>query len=120
MLQRDRYREVSEMDYHQPGRGFSAGQEGQEKTESVSDVRGLENFLKFGAPNTPKGTKGMRFQEFRNSMIRKSVQNFLPFVPLRGFWAFRARRIVTFPCGGGIGKVTILYAPNTPTFQGVI
>lgn len=120
MLQRDRYREVSEMDYHRPGRGFSAGQERQEKTECVSDVRGLKNFLKFGALNTPKGTKGMRFQEFLNSVFRKSFQNFVPFVPERWFGAYRAYRIVIFPCGGGIVKVTKLRALNTPLIPGVI
>ena len=99
MLRKGHYRQVFEM-----------GQEGQEKTESVSDVRGLKNFLKFGAPNTPKGTRGRRFQEVLIVMFQKSVQNFVPFVPVRGFWAYRAYRIVTFPCGGGIVKVTILYA----------
>jgi hypothetical protein len=99
---------------------FSVGQEGQEKPESVSSMMSLGNFPNSRALYAPKGTKGMNFREFHNFMIRKSVQNFLPFVPLRGFWAFRAYRIVTFPCGGGIGKVTILYAPNAPTFLGVI
>ncbi len=97
MLQRDRYREVFEMLKEVIMAWFSAGQVGQEKTESVSDVRGLKNFLKFGALYAPKGTKGMNFRESHNFMIRKSVQNFLPFVPLRGVGAFRARRIVTFP-----------------------
>ena len=109
MLRKGHYRQVFEM-----------GQEGQEKPESVSSMISLGNFPNSRALYAPKGTKGRNFQESHNFMIRKSVQNFLPFVPLRGVGAFRARRIVTFPCGGGIGKVTILYAPNAPTFQGVI
>ena len=120
MLQRDQYREVSEMDYHRPGRGFSAGQEGQEKTESVSDVRGLKNFLKFGALYTPKGTKGMNFQEFHNFQSWNLFRNFVPFVPYMPQRAFGAYRIVTFSIPPPHGKVTILYAPNTPLVPGAI
>jgi hypothetical protein len=109
MLRKGHYRQVFEM-----------GQEGQEKPESVSGVVCLGNFPDFHASYTPKGTKGMRFQEFLNSVFRKSFQNFVPFVPVRGFWAYRAYRIVTFPCGGGIVKVTILRALNTPLVPGVI
>jgi hypothetical protein len=96
------------------------GQEGQEKPESVSSIIGLGNFPYSRALYAPKGTKGRNFQEFLNFMIRKSVQNFVPFVPVRGFWAYRAYRIITFPYGGGIEKDTILYAPNAPLVPGVI
>ena len=109
MLRKGHYRQVFEM-----------GQEGQEKPESVSSMIGLGNFLKFGALNTPKGTRGRKFQEFLNSVFRKSFQNFVPFVPVRGFWAYRAYRIVIFPCGGGIVKVTKLNALNAPLVPGVI
>ena len=104
MLRKGHYRQVFEM-----------GQEGQEKTESVSGMESPKNFPEFHTPNAPKGTKGRKLQEVYNFMIRKSFQNFVPFVPLRGFWAFRAYRIVTFPCGGGIVKVTKLNTPNTLT-----
>lgn len=109
MLRKGHYRQVFEM-----------GQEGQEKSGSVSSMISLGNFPNSRALYAPKGTKGMNFREFHNFMIRKSVQNFLPFVPVRGFWAYRAYRIVIFPCGGGIRKVTKLYALNTPLVPEVI
>lgn len=107
MLRKGHYRQVFEM-----------GQEGQEKPESVSDVRGLKNFLKFGALNTPKGTKGMNFQEFHNIQSWNLSRNFVPFVPVRGFWAYRAYRIVTFPCGGGYSKSYDPTCPKYPTRTG--
>jgi hypothetical protein len=62
----------------------------------------------------------MKFQEFHNIRSWNLSRNFVPFVPYMPQKAFGAYRIVTFPCGGGIGKVTILYAPNTPLVPGVI
>lgn len=109
MLRKGHYRQVFEM-----------GQVGQEKPESVSGIVSLENFLGFPTLNTPKGTKGMNFQEFHNIQSWNLSQNFVPFVPYMPQKAFGAYRIVTFPCGGGIGKVTILYAPNTPLVPGGI
>ena len=120
ILRMERYREVFEMLKEEIMAWFSAGQEGQEKSGSVSSMISLGNFPYSRALYAPKGTKGMNFQEFLNFMIRKSVQNFLPFVPFVPQGAFRAYRIVTFPCGGGIGKVTIVNAPNTPLVPGVI
>ncbi len=113
----ERYREVFEMLKEDIMVWFSTGHEGQEKSGSISDIVGLENFPSFPTLNTPKGTKGRNFREFRNIRSRNLFRNFVPFVP-QG--AFRAYRIVTFPCGGGIGKVTILYTPNTPLVPGGI
>ena len=116
----ERYREVFEMLKEEIMAWFSAGQEGQEKPESVSGIVSLENFPDSRALNTPKGTKGMNFQEFRNFQSWNLSRNFVPFVPFMPQGAFRAYRIVTFPCGGGIGKVTIVNTPNTPIHLGVI
>ena len=113
----ERYREVFEMLKEEIMAWYSAGQEGQVKSGSVSSMISLENFPDSRALNTPKGTKGMDFQEFRNILSWNLFQNFVPFVP-QG--AFRAYRIVTFPYGGGIGKVTIVNTPNTPNPPGVI
>lgn len=120
MLRKDHYRQVFEMLEEVIMAWFSAGQEGQEKPESVSGIMSLENFPDSRALNTPKGTKGRKFQEFRNIQSWNLSRNFVPFVPYMPQKAFGAYRIVTFPCGGGIGKVTILYAPNTPLTPGVI
>ena len=100
MLRKGHYRQVFEMLKEEIMAWFSAGQEGQEKSGSVTSMLSLGNFPDSRALYTPKGTKGMNFQEFLNFMIRKSVQNFLPFVPFVPQGAFRAYRIVTFPCGG--------------------
>jgi len=97
-----------------------SGQEGQEKSGSVSSMISLENFPNSRALYTPKGTKGMNFQEFHNIRSWNLSRNFVPFVPYMPQKAFRAYRIVTFPYGGGIGKVTILYTPNTPLVPGGI
>ena len=99
---------------------FSAGQEGQEKSGSVTSMLSLENFPDSRALNTPKGTKGMNFQEFRNIRSWNLSRNYVPGVPDMPQQAFGAFSIVLFPCGGGIGKVTILYTPNTPIPPGVI
>ena len=120
MLRKDHHRQVFEMLKEVIMAWFSPGQEGQEKTESISDVRGLKNFLKFGALNTPKGTKGMNFQEFHNIRSWNLSRNFVPFVPYMPQKAFGVFSTVIFPCGGGIGKVTILNTPNTPIHPGVI
>ncbi len=109
MLRKGHYRQVFEM-----------GQVGQEKPESVSSMIGLGNFPIFPTLYTPKGTKGMNFQEFHNIQSWNLSWNFVPFVPYMPQKAFGAYRIVTFPCGGGIGKVTILYAPNAPLVPGGI
>ena len=101
-------------------RAFEMGQEGQEKPESVSSMISLGNFPDSRALYAPKGTKGMNFQEFRNIQSWNLSRNFVPFVPYMPQKAFGAYKIVTFPCGGGIGKVTILYAPNAPLTPGVI
>jgi len=116
----ERYREVFEMLKEEIMAWFSAGQEGQEKSGSVTSMISLGNFPDSRALYTPKGTKGMNFQEFRNIRSRNLFRNFVPFVPFVPQGAFRAYRIVTFPCGGGIGKVTIVNAPNTPIHPGVI
>jgi len=120
MLRKGHYRQVFEMLKEEIMAWFSAGQEGQEKPESVSGIVSLENFLSFPTLNTPKGTKGRKFQEFPNIQSWNLSRNFMPFVPYIPQKAFGAYRIVTFPCGGGIGKVTILYAPNAPLTPGVI
>ncbi len=109
MLRKGHYRQVFEM-----------GQEGQEKSGSVTSMISLGNFPNSRALYTPKGTKGMDFQEFRNFQSWNLSRNFVPFVPFVPQEAFRAYRIVTFPYGGGIGKVTILYTPNTPLVPGGI
>ena len=116
----ERYREVFEMLKEEIMAWFSAGQEGQEKSGSVTNMLSLGNFPDSRALYAPKGTKGMNFQEFRNFQSWNLSRNFVPFVPYMPQRAFGAYRIVTFPCGGGIGKVTILYAPNTPLVPGVI
>ena len=109
MLRKERYRQVFEM-----------GQEGQEKPESVSGIVSLGNFPDSRALNTPKGMKGRKFQEFRNILSWNLSRNFVPFVPYMPQKAFGAFSIVIFPCGGGIGKVTILNTPNAPIPPGVI
>ena len=116
----ERYREVFEMLKEEIMAWFSAGQEGQEKSGSVSSMISLGNFPDSRALNTPKGTKGRKFQEFHNIRSWNLSRNFVPFVPFVPQKAFRAFRIVTFPYGGGIGKVTILYTPNTPLVPGGI
>ena len=109
MLRKGHYRQVFEM-----------GQVGQEKPESVSSMVGLGNSPDSRAINTPKGAKGRKFQEFRNIQSWSLSRNFVPFVPYMPQKAFGAFSIVIFPCGGGIGKVTILNTPNTPIHPGVI
>ena len=99
---------------------FSAGQEGEGKSGRVSSMIGLGNFPDSRALYAPKGTKGVNFQEFHNFQSWNLFRNFVPFVPYMPQGAFRAYRIVTFPCGGGIGKVTIVNTPNTPIHPGVI
>ena len=116
----ERYREVFEMLKEEIMAWFSAGYEGQEKSGSVSSMIGLGNFPNSRTLYTLKGTKGMNFQEFRNILSLNLSRNFVPFVPFVPQGAFRAYRIVTFPCGGGIGKVTIVNTPNTPIHPGVI
>ena len=116
----ERYREVFEMLKEEIMAWFSAGQEGQEKSGSVSSMIGQGNFPDSRALYTPKGTKGRNFQEFHNIRSWNLSRNFVPFVPFVPQGAFRAYRIVTFPCGGGIGKVTIVNTPNTPNPPGVI
>lgn len=109
MLRKGHYRQVFEM-----------GQEGQEKPESVSSMISLRNFPNSRALYAPKGTKGMNFREFHNFMIRKSVQNFLPFVPLRVGWGIQGTKDRNFPMKEDIAKVTKLNALNTPLVPGVI
>ena len=113
----ERYREVFEMLKEEIMAWFSAGYEGQEKSGSVTSMLSLGNFPDSRALNTPKGTKGRKFQEFRNIQSWNLFRILVPFVP-QG--AHRARRIVTFPYGGGIGKVTIVNTPNTPNPPRVI
>ena len=120
ILRLERYREVFEMLKEEIMAWFSAGQEGQVKSGSVTSMISLGNFPDSRALYAPKGTKGMDFQEFRNFQswnLSRILVPFVPFVPQR---AFRAYRIVTFPYGGGIRKVTIVNAPNTPIPPGVI
>ena len=116
----ERYREVFEMLKEEIMAWFSAGQEGQEKSGSVSSMIGLGNFPDSRALYAPKGTRGINFQEFHNIQRLNLFRNFVPFVPFVPQEAFRAYRIVTFPYGGGIGKVTILNTPNAPFTPGVI
>ena len=99
---------------------FSAGQEGQEKPESVSGIVSLENFPDSRALNTPKGTKGMGFQEFRNIRSWNLSRNFVPFVPYIPQKAFRAFTIVTFCTNSLVGKLRS-YMPYMPqSLPGVI
>ena len=109
MLRKGHYRQVFEM-----------GQEGQEKPESVSSMVGLGNFPNSRALYAPKGTKGMNFQESHNIQSWNLFRNFVPFVPYMPQRAFGAYRIVTFPYGKIVQKVTIVNAPNTPLVPGVI
>ena len=109
MLRKGHYRQVFEM-----------GQEGQEKTESVSGVACLGNFPDFHAPYAPKGTKGRKLQEVPIVMFQKSVQNFVPFVPLRVGWGIQGTKDRNFPMKEDIVKVTKLNALNTPLVPGVI
>ena len=120
MLRKGHYRQGFEMLKEEIMAWFSAGQEGQEKSGSVSSMIGLGNFPDSRALYAPKGTKGMDFQEFRNIRSWNLFRNFVPFVPFVPQRVFRAYRIVTFPCGGGIGKVTIVNTPNTPLVPGGI
>jgi hypothetical protein len=120
MLQRDRYREVFEMLKEVIMAWFSAGQEGQEKSGSVYSMISLGNFPYSHTPNAPKGTKGMNFQESHNFQSWNLSRNFVPFVPHMPQKAFGAYRIITFPYGKIVQKVTILNAPNTPIPPGVI
>lgn len=120
MLRKDLYRQVFEMLKEEIMAWFSAGQEGQEKPESVSGIVSLENFPDSRALNTPKGTKGRKFQEFRNIQSWNLSRNFVPFVPYMPQKAFGVYRIVTFPYGKIVQKVTILNAPNAPLTPGVI
>ena len=99
MLRKGHHRQVFEM-----------GQEGQEKPESVSSMIGLGNFPIFPTLYTPKGTKGMNFQEFHNIQSWNLSRNFVPFVPYIPQKAFGAYRIVTFSIPPPHGKVMILYA----------
>ena len=116
----ERYREVFEMLKEEIMAWFSAGQEGQEKSGSVTSMISLGNFPDSRALYAPKGTKGMNFQEFHNIQRWNLFRILVPFVPYMPQEAFRAYRIVTFPCGGGIGKVTIVNTPNTPLVPGGI
>ena len=109
MLRKDHYRQVFEM-----------GQEGQEKSGSVYSMISLGNFPEFHTPNAPKGTKGRKLQEVYNFMIRKSVQNFVPFVPLRVGWGIQGTKDRNFPMKEDIVKVTKLNALNAPLVPGVI
>ena len=120
MLRKGHYRQVFEMLKEEIMAWFSAGQDGQEKPGSVSGIASLGNFPDFHALNTPKGMKGRKFQEFHNIQSWNLSRNFVPFVPYMPQKAFGAFSIVIFPCGGGIGKVTILNTPNTPIHPGVI
>lgn len=120
MLRKGHYRQVFEMLKEEIMAWFSAGQEGQEKPGSVTSMISLGNFPDSRALYAPKGTKGRKFQEFRNILCWNLSRNFVPFVPYIPQKAFGAYRIVIFPCGGGIGKVTILNTPNTPIHPGVI
>ena len=109
MLLKGHYRQVFEM-----------GQEGQEKTESVSGVMCLGNFPDFHAPYTPKGTKGRKFQEVLIVMFQKSVQNFVPFVPLRVGWGIQGTKDRNFPMKKNIVKSLPARALKTPLVPGVI
>ena len=81
MLRKDLYRQVFEMLKEEIMAWFLAGQEGQEKPESVSSMIGLGNFLGFPTLNTPKGTKGGKVREFHNIQSWNLSRNFVPFVP---------------------------------------
>ena len=120
MLRKGHYRQVFEMLKEEIMAWFSAGQEGQEKSGSVSSMIGLGNFPDSRALYAPKGTKGRKFREFRNILSWNLSRNIVPFVPYMPQKAFGVFSTVIFPCGGGIGKVTILNTPNTPIHPGVI
>lgn len=120
MLRKGHYRQVFEMLKEEIMAWFSAGQVGQEKSGSVTSMISQGNFPDSRALYAPKGTKGMDFQEFRNIRSWNLSRNFVPFVPYMPQKAFGAFSIVIFPCGGGIGKVTIVNTPNTPIPPGVI
>src|SRR5690554_6068464 len=109
MLRKGHYRQVFEM-----------GQEGLEKPESVSGIMSLENFLGFPTLNTPKGTKGRKFQEFHNIQSWNLSRNFVPFVPLRVGWGIQGTKDRNFPMKEDIVKVTKLNALYTPLVPGVI
>ena len=116
----ERYREVFEMLKEEIMAWYSAGQEGQVKSGSVTSMLSLGNFPDFHALYAPKGTKGMNFQEFHNIQSWNLSQNFVPFVPYMPQKAFGAYRIVTFPYRKIVQKVTIVNAPNAPIPPGVI
>lgn len=99
---------------------FSVGQVGQEKSISVTSMISLGNFPDSRALYTPKGTKGMNFQEFHNIQSWNFFRILVPFVPLRVGWGIQGTKDRNFPMWGGIGKVTILNALNTPLVPGVI
>jgi len=120
MLRKGHYRQVFEMLKEEIMAWFSAGHEGQEKSGSVSSMISLGNFPDSRALYAPKGTKGRKFQEFCNIQSWCLSRNFVPFVPYIPQKAFGVFSTVIFPCGGGIGKVTILYAPNAPLTPGGI
>lgn len=109
MLRKGHYRQVFEM-----------GQEGQEKPESVSGVVSLGNFPDFHAPYTPKGTKGMNFQEFHNIQSWNLSRNFVPFVPLRVGWGIWGRKDRNFPMKENIEKSLPARALKTPLVPEVI
>jgi len=120
MLRKGHYRQVFEMLKEEIMAWFSAGQEGQEKSGSVTSMISLGNFPDSRALYAPKGTKGMNFQEFHNIQSWNLFRILVPFVPYIPQKAFGVFSTVIFPCGGGIGKVTILYAPNAPLTPGGI
>jgi len=120
MLQRDRYREVFEMLKEVIMAWFSAGQEGQEKSGSVSSMISLGNFPYSRALYAPKGTKGRKFQEILIVMFQKSVQNFVPFVPVREVWGIWGRKDRNFPMKKNIEKSLPARALKTPLVPGVI
>ena len=109
MLLKGHYRQVFEM-----------GHEGQEKPESVSGATSPRNFPDFHALNTPKGTKGRKFQEFPTMVFQKNVRNFVPFMPVIVVWGIWGTKDRNFPMWGGTVKVTILNALNAPPVQGAI
>ncbi len=99
---------------------FSPGQEGQEKSGSISSMISLGNFPNSRALYAPKDTKGRKLQEVLIVMSQKNVQNFVPFVPLREVWGIWGTKDRNFPMWGGIVKVTKLNTLNTPLVPGVI
>jgi len=82
MLRRGHCRQVFEMLKEEIMAWFSAGQEGQEKSGSVTNMLSLENFPNSRALYTPKGTKGMNFQEFHNIRSWNLSRNFVPSCPI--------------------------------------